>query len=204
MADVFLDPYTYLLGPEYARQEKQRSITREILGGTAQKNSHRRGGVIGEKERSRVIAQLHISLLPDFVDHIQYPVYKEKNWRHPHSIEQKGEFSTMCLTLSRTSSGRRFPFQTKIWVVTLVCKGTTVCQESYGHGPTSVRRFCGYGVRMFSLYGDPSKVVVEEFGQHNDSHQTNGWKFLPPEVERVKLTPSMMVDAYRYVSLLLF
>lgn len=172
---------------------KQRSAVKAILSGPPIDVSHSRPGVIGKEDHSTVIANVHISLLSDFLDQIHFPMFLQKNWRHPSTQEMTGDFATKCLILSRTPSGRKYACNTKIWVVTLVCKGTSVCEPAPHHGPTSPRRHCGYGLRIYARNSDPTTVILEEFGKHQD-----GWKFCPPNDERVKLTPSMIIDAYRY------
>ncbi len=195
------DAYSYLLGADNVTMRKQRARIKQILQGHKGPIEHSRVGVIREKATSTVVASLHISLVADFLDQIQFPTYIQKNWRHPESFEMTGDFSTKCLMLECTPEGRKIPFHTKIWVVVLVCKGTTMCtpSPSHEHG-TSPRRFCGYGIRIFAKKACPTTVIIEEFGSHNACNNNNslcGWKFVPPEGERVALSPSMELDAFR-------
>lgn len=124
MADI--DPYTYLLGSAHIQMVKQMRVERKILSGATQKSIHSRRGVIGLQDVSRTLAQIHISLLADFLDQIRFPVFMQKNWRHPRSLEMSGDFAAKCLILPCTPSGRKYQSSAKIWVVTLVCKGTSL------------------------------------------------------------------------------
>lgn len=201
--DTDVDAYSYLLGSQNVARQKIRNAAKQVLLGTNEKSELKDrppniNRTIALPEVSRILATLHISLISDFLDGIKFAVYLQKNWRHPCSLEMTGDFATRCLVLPKTPSGRQYPYHTKIWVVTLVCKGTSACSSSPHHGETSPRRFCGFGMRLYSQRAYPSLVVIEEFGTHNLNDNSPGWKFIPPKDEGVNLPPSMVIEAYRY------
>ncbi len=210
-----LDPLAYLHGSEYVdrkRQRRQRSIILKgdakvrgkLNGGTTENNMdvpRHNNTLIPAEEMSRRVANIHISLVIDFLDRIQFPTYVQKNWRHPRSKQLDEDFQPKCLTLNDclSPSGRQYSNTCKIWVVVLVCKGSTLCEPSPAHGPTSPRRFCGYGIRLFSTKDSPCNVIIEEFGSHTNLSHDLGWKMQPPAQEKVALSPSAIADAYWYI-----
>ncbi len=202
MAINVVDPYTYLLGDAAVKEKRTRLRRKEIL-------NPRNNEVLTSTQRSppRYVpapapsAQViccHVSVISAFLDQIAFPTFLQKNWRHPRAVEQEVmPFSPRILNLDVGKGLCRPRGNTKIWVVVLVCKGTTICTPTSRHGSTSPRRFCGYGLRLFSYYSEPEKVIVEEFGAHTDERDDDGWKFQPPVDERVVLTPTMVMDAFR-------
>ena len=70
-----------------------------------------------------------------------------------------------------------------------------MCSLAPEHGQTSPRRYCGYGIRLYSMKENLSLVHIEEFGNHTSKPDDLGWRFLPPPQERVVLSPSMILEA---------
>ncbi len=199
-----LDALSYLHGVEYVERKRQRIQKSVILKGVTLTPTNRvvnnaeNNITIPAEEESRPVAEIHISLVVDFLNRIVFPTYVQKNWRHPMSEERDEEFQAKCLVLDKQSpGGKQYANSCKIWVVVLVCKGTAVCSASPDHGPTSPRRFCGYGLRLFARKGCPCTVVIEEFGNHTKEDDDLGWKMSPPLLERVTLSASAIADAYR-------
>tara|TARA_R110002050_G_scaffold296911_1_gene457419 strand:+ start:630 stop:2363 length:1734 start_codon:yes stop_codon:yes gene_type:complete len=66
-------------------------------------------------------------------------------------------------------------------------------------GPTSKRRYCGFGIRFFALNGHPDHVIVEEFGRHNDAlgNDDAGYALVPSIGEKRTFTLTMEIDALR-------
>tara|TARA_R110002050_G_scaffold293584_1_gene450172 strand:- start:2265 stop:4034 length:1770 start_codon:yes stop_codon:yes gene_type:complete len=208
MAENKIDPYTYLLGEVAVKEKHTRLIRKAVMNPS---EDHTTNCASSPRVQSIPLASptarlfsCHISVVPAFLDQISFPTYLQKNWRHPRAVQSREsdtkEFSFAPNTLIlKVEEGDRNPKrETKIWVVVLVCKGTSFCVPAPQHGPTSPRRFCGYGLRLFSFHCAPAEVIIEEFGLHTVSGGDNdGWRFQPPASERVVLTPTMVMDAFR-------
>ena len=148
---------------------------------------------------ARRLCTLHISAIFSFMDSVQFQYYIEKNYKHKDARQETYNF-TRCLGLGYKADGvTRSAPKTKVFVFTITCKGTSLCRATPIAAPTSKRRFCGYGIRLYALNGDPDQIIVEQFGRHNDLLEENdaGHALLPPQHERRRLTMSMELDALR-------
>ncbi len=144
---------------------------------------------------ARPICTVHISNVFKFMDNIKFKYFIEKNFKHPNAVEEVVNF-TKCLTLGVRKGLRP---RTKVFVFTIVCKGTTLCRATPTASPTSKRRFCGYGLRLYALNGKPEVVHVEEFGRHHDElgEEDLGYLLFPPVAEQRLFTVMMEIDALR-------
>tara|TARA_R110002050_G_scaffold241173_1_gene377544 strand:- start:3439 stop:4068 length:630 start_codon:yes stop_codon:yes gene_type:complete len=153
---------------------------------------------IGNPAETRFITSLSVSSLVTFLDNIKYHYYIEKNYKHRDAQVEVYNF-TRCLGLGECDEGKRRLPHAKVFVLTILCKGTALCRPApLGFcSPTSRRRYCGYGVRMFAQNGRPDVVIVEEFGRHNDElgEKDEGFRLIPPLSERKVMSVSMELDA---------
>lgn len=198
-----LDPFTYLLGDVaitlQSHQAKRKLVLNPYLpvgnGDRSATTNNRASRVPSETVSSQIIS-CHISLVPPFLDQLAFQTVKQKNWSHPDAFESNEPFSPKMLVLAKSKNGKTYRGATKIWVVVLVCKGSSVCIPSSCHGITSPRRHCGFGLRLFARKENPEIVHIEQFGSHLlPASIDDGWRFIPPLKERVVLTPSMVMDA---------
>ena len=194
-----LDPLSYLLGENAVKigmqQLERQKILKPTLVSTRKEKNQPNASTILQPSLSTHIISCHISIVGSFLNRIAFKTIRQKNWRHPHAVECNEPWSPRMLVLRKTAIGMEHRKTTKICVVVLVCRGTYMCIPSTQHGRTSPRRFCGYGIRLFSKKEDPTIVHIEEFGAHVPSLSDLGWRFVPPPHERLVLTPLMEVDA---------
>lgn len=195
-----IDPSSYLFGKHVVECLHELKTKAVILNGLhhSRKNSQ---AVVASRRvalpvTSRQVHVGHLSTIPQILSQISFPVFKEKNYCHRHAmIEEFGILKTECVSLGHLPSGARRLPNSKVFVVTYVCRGTSVCSPpSYAVGKFSRRRYCGYGIRFYSRNKDPTIIFVEEFGSHY-GEAMDGWKFLPPEVDRKFLTLHMDKEA---------
>ncbi len=169
-----MDPFTYLLGTDSIEDSRHFFLKKRFLCSKPRivNEDGVRGGRVQPPrlaEPAVLIFQGHIDMVHKLLDQIKFPVYREKNYKHPLAKEETiidGHLTTTCLGLGTVSRGRRKLPKSKVFICTLVCKGTTLCQRNYDHGRTSTRRFCGFGIRIFSRNECPTQVSVECFGKH--------------------------------------
>ena len=147
---------------------------------------------------TRYICTLHISAVISFMDEIKFPFFIEKNYKHAEAVEETINH-TRCLGLGHKGVKRRRP-KTKVFIFTFVCRGTSDCRAS-PCGPTSKRRNCGHGVRLFATNERPDLVIVEEFGFHGEADvddDDSGYQLVPSKAnERRKMTVSTELQALR-------
>ncbi len=149
-------------------------------------------------EPTRDVCKLHISSLITFVNAIKYQFFIEKNYVHENAKEEVFHH-TKCLGFGQRDDGERVKPSVKVFIFTIVCKGTSLCRASESHGPSSRRRFCGYGTRFFVFNAAPDIVHVEEFGRHIDElgERDLGYRLVPPLQECRKYSFSMEIDCLK-------
>ncbi len=175
--------------------ERKKILNCSAVNENQQDRKHSNYHNISEPTASTPVISCHISVVAAFLNSIAFKTIRQKNWRHPDAFECHKPWSPRLLKLEKSAKGIEHRRTSKIWVVTIVCRGTSVCIPSPKHGTTSPRRFCGYGIRMYAIKEDPVCVHIEQFGSHVPSPTDLGWRFIPPPDERVVLPPSMIIDA---------
>lgn len=152
-----------------------------------------RAYMFNHKIQTRHVMSSHISTMSQVLGAIRFPCYLEKNYKHRDAKEEShGILRAKCLGLGTLQSGKRRLPKSKVFVVTFVCKGTSLCLPNPSVSKFSRRKSCGYGIRFFSKNEDPCTVHVEEFGSHTGE---DGLHFVPPESDKRYLTLTRKEDA---------
>ncbi len=147
----------------------------------------------------RPLGSIHISSVVAFMSNIKYKYYIEKNYVHKDVSAEVFNHAN-CVGLGEKDGVRKKP-HTKVFVFTFVCRGTSLCRATATVSPTSKRRFCGYGTRLFAVNSAPDIVQMEEFGRHVDSagEQDLGYKLVPPSSEIRPFTIEQELEVLRSI-----
>ena len=178
-----MDPLSYLLGDNLIEVFQSNNARRHIMSNPivlsalakntqVSSNAQTLERNISKPEPSEEIFCGHISMVSSFLNRINFKTYREKSYKHRLAREETfdcGNCASICLGLGTTTTGRRKLPKSKVFVVNLVCRGTSLCSPNTSHGRTSLRRHCGYGLRLFSRNASPTTIHIEQFGKSYES-----------------------------------
>ena len=126
-----MDAVTYLFGSDVAEKSRSRWHRSSIMKGCRIKGSaarEPRAYMFNHKIQTRHVMSSHISTMSQVLGAIRFPCYLEKNYKHRDAKEEShGILRAKCLGLGTLQSGKRRLPKSKVFVVTFVCKGTSLC-----------------------------------------------------------------------------